>query len=325
MSGGDGWVGTVIDVSKWQSSLPDLSGVLGVIARAGIGTKPDTMFASHIANARKAGKWVGAYWYNWGDLSVSDQVNAFIAREQEVGGVQLHVLDWEGAEGFTAAQAADFMRIYKARTGDPIVLYASEGRYRDLGQDANWIANYSNEPSKSYDMWQYGSFRGVDGNHARQRILDLVQENTQMAQLAVTNRTEVNIVIAKGAIRRNLDGRADGYVFDAEYTRFSPYGAGPYRAFFVTVNGQAEVRLVTAKSTSGIIDLTQYGSTDVTKAASDARAAQLAADQAAIESANAARDAAVADLTTATADERERIALGLAAEEADRVRSLGGQ
>jgi Lyzozyme M1 (1,4-beta-N-acetylmuramidase) len=177
------WVpGTVIDVSKWQSSLPNLTGVLGVIARAGIGTKPDAMFTTHIRNAREAGKWVGSYWFNWGDLSVSEQVDAYIAREKEVGGVSLHTIDWEGTDGFTAAQTADFIRIYRARTGQPISLYASEGRFRDLGQDWNWIANYSSEPDKAYDMWQYGPFRGVDGNHAKQRILDLVAGADDMAR-----------------------------------------------------------------------------------------------------------------------------------------------
>lgn len=185
------WVpGVVIDVSKYQPSLPSLTGVIGVIARAGIGTKPDPMFVSHITDGRAAGKWVGSYWYNWGALTPSEQVNAYIAREQEVGGVDLHTIDWEGSEGFTAAQTAEFIRIYQQRTGDPILLYASEGRFRDLGQDGNWIANYSSEPNKAYDMWQYGPFRGVDGNHAKQKIIDLVR-GTTMAGPEVRNLTSL--------------------------------------------------------------------------------------------------------------------------------------
>lgn len=209
------WVpGTVIDVSKWQSSLPSLVGVIGVIARAGIGTAPDVKFKNHIADARAAGKWVGSYWFGWGALSVSDQVDAYIAREQEVGGVSLHVLDWESAEGLTAAQAADFIRIYKSRAGEPIALYASESRFRDLGQDWNWIANYSNEPTKAYDMWQYGPFRGVDGNHATQRILDLVAGATDMARFINLKGIEPapvrTVNVASGHDWLFLDGSVGG-------------------------------------------------------------------------------------------------------------------
>jgi len=209
------WVpGTVIDVSKWQSSLPDLTGVIGVICRAGIGTAPDTKFTSHIAAARSAGKWVGSYWFGWGSLSVSEQVDAYIAREKEVGGVSLHAIDWESADGLTAAQAADFIRIYKARSGNPILLYASESRFRDLGQDANWIANYSQEPQKAYDMWQYGPFRGVDGNHATQRILDLVAGADNMSKYINMNGATVTAgrtaAVSAGQDWFYLDGSKGG-------------------------------------------------------------------------------------------------------------------
>lgn len=238
MSGSDNWAATVIDVSKWQSSLPDLTGVAGVIARAGIGTKPDEMFTTHIAKARRAGLWVGSYWFNWGSLSVSDQVNAYIAREQEVGGVQLHVIDWEATEGFTATQTADFIRLYKARTGNLIGLYASEGRFRDLGQDWNWIANYSREPIKAYDMWQYGSFRGVDGNNARQRILDLAR-GTTVTPAPILDRNPKIVTANEGHTWRDLDGTT---ILDtgrsALAPRLSPYGiAGGLRAIYSSLAG----------------------------------------------------------------------------------------
>lgn len=249
MSAGDPWVGTVIDVSKWQSSLPSLSGVLGVIARAGIGTKPDPMFEDHIYNARKAGKWVGSYWYNWGDLSVSDQVNAYIARERGVGGVQLHAIDWEGVDGFTAGQTAEFIRIYRARTGHPILLYASESRFRDLGQDANWIANYLREPIKPYDMWQYGPFRGVDGNNANQRILDLVIRSQVALQAPIDNETPMLVTAAAGHTWYDLDGKT---ILETNRPvlglRLSPYGSGPARAIFATVDGRRRTVLINPAS-----------------------------------------------------------------------------
>jgi GH25 family lysozyme M1 (1,4-beta-N-acetylmuramidase) len=160
VSGGDSAL-LGVDVSKWQTTTPSLIGIDFLIARAGIGTKLDAYYDMHIANARKAAIVTGSYWFNWGTLSVSDQVAAYARSE---GDVDLHVIDWEGADGFTAAQTADFIRRYRALTGNRIGLYASESRFRDLGQDWDWIANYSREPIKHYDIWQYGPYHGADGN-----------------------------------------------------------------------------------------------------------------------------------------------------------------
>lgn len=307
MSGGEdpGWVGTVIDVSKWQSSLPDLTGVSGVIARAGIGTKPDALFTTHIANARKAGKWVGSYWYNWGDLSVSDQVNAYIAREKEVGGVQLHTIDWEGTEGFSASQTADFIRLYRARTGEPILLYASESRFRDLGQDANWIANYSQEPAKNYDMWQFGPFRGVDGNHARQRIIDFVKGSKQMAQLPISDMVPRTIVIPVGAKRYDLDGSGPDYTFTASYTRFSPYRVGTLYAYYAVINDKTVIRLVEANGTPIVAETADIWTPDEQAKLDAAVAAAISTSPYTSADIEAAK---VAGKAEGTLEERNRIA-----------------
>ena len=319
MSAGDPWIGTAIDVSKWQSELPSLAGVLGVIARAGIGTKPDVMFREHIANARAAGKWVGAYWYNWGSLSVSDQVNEFIGRELSVGGVQLHAIDWEGSEGFTAAQTADFIRLYRFRTGEPIGLYASEGRFRDLGQDWNWIANYSREPIKHYDMWQYGPFRGVDGNWVTDRIIDLVKESSQVAQAPITDTVQKRVGASDRTTVYDLDGKTIVGALSAVSDRLSPYAAAGMRAIYIGTGVGTAMKLVLCKPdyVRDVVDPTQFNQGDLDAA----KAEQKLADQAAIDLANAARDDALAQLDTAAATERERIAMALADDTADKVRT----
>lgn len=317
MSGADPWVGTVIDVSKWQSSLPDLSGVLGVIARAGIGTKPDLMFVPHITNARKAGLWVGSYWYNIGILTPSQEVDAYIAREAEVGGVNIHVLDWEGVDGFTAGQAAEFIRIYKARTGHSILLYASESRFTDLGQDANWIANYSREPVKQYDMWQYGSFRGVDGSNAQQRIIDLTKESS-MTPATITDETAKIVTKADNTPWYDLDGVTILSPSPGPLAaRLSPFGVGDKRAIFGTLSNVRRIVLIKPASTLPVVDPTQFDATDIAAA----KAEQAATDKTIIDAANKARDAAIATLNSAAATERERLALSLAAEEANRIRN----
>lgn len=318
MSGAEappGTVGIVIDVSKYQSSLPSLAGVLGVIARAGIATKPDPMFVQHITAARAAGKWVGSYWFNWGAISVSDQVDAYIAMEKSVGGVDLHVIDWEGDQGFTAAQTAQFIDLYRQRTGDPIGLYASQSRFRDLGQDWNWIALYQsqNPPNKAWDMWQYGPYLGVDGNFALQRILDLVKES-QMTPLPVTSTTPVNI--QRTPTWYNLDGtvHSQGHSTGLSY---SPYGVQGFRAFLA--NGQFFLNKPSA--VTPIPDDTPFGQADIDKAKADAAAAQAALDQAALDAAAAQHAADQAALATAAATERERLAVALGQDAADKVRN----
>lgn len=172
MSGADSFL-QGLDVSKYQSVTPSLTGAFFLIARRGIGTKLDATYDTHIANAKKAGLMTGSYWYGIGNIStmtVSEEVNAYIASE---GKVDHHVLDWEGADGFTAAQAKLFLALYKQRTGNRIWLYASESKFRDLGQDFDWVANYSREPSRHWDMWQYGPFRGADGDLFNGTLNDL--------------------------------------------------------------------------------------------------------------------------------------------------------
>lgn len=169
MSGSDTFL-LGLDVSKWQPTTPDLTGMHYLIARAGIGTQRDPTYGMHIAAAKAKGIATGSYWYNWGSLSVSDQVNAYIAAE---GDVDLHVIDWEGTEGFTSGQTAHFIDLYKLRTGNRIGLYASESRFLDLGQDWDWIANYTREPTKHYNLWQYGPLHGADGNRLPGNLIDL--------------------------------------------------------------------------------------------------------------------------------------------------------
>ena len=339
MSGSDPWLpGVVIDVSKWQASLPDLTGVVGVIARAGIGTKPDEKFDDHIRAARAAGKWVGSYWFNWGDLSVSDQVDAYIAREKSVGGVNLHVIDWESADGFTAAQTADFIRMYQNRTGEPIGLYASESRFRDLGQDWNWIANWSQGPSKNWDMWQYGKFRGVDGNHYTQRILDLVQGDTVQSFSAAPS--DMTIVVNNNAKVFNNSDLTGVPIIISPARSFDYVGtvpSGPRIIRWVPRAGDTSTYPVktgwagfVAKSQAGTpaaeIDPSPYTQAQMDAAKVAAASAQKAADQAALDAAatqhaadQAALKQAAADLTTAALKERERIAAALGQQEAQRV------
>lgn len=143
-----------IDVSHWQSTTPSLSGLGFLFARKSIGTQQDEKFGLHIGNARRAGRMTGAYHFNWSTISVADQVRAFLAN---VGDIDFYALDVEpdgGTPAFSRTQARDFiMRVQD--TGRQIGLYMSESSFFDAGQDWNWIANWSNRPSRPYRFWQY--------------------------------------------------------------------------------------------------------------------------------------------------------------------------
>jgi len=69
-------------------------------------------------------------------------------------------------------------------------------------------------------------------------------EVENMAQLPITDVTPVMIGIAEGSRRYMLDGTPDGYTFDQDYTRLSPYGVGSMRAYYAVVDGKRVLRLV---------------------------------------------------------------------------------
>ena len=159
-----------IDVSRYQSTTPDLSGMSFLFARATYATWPDGMFATHIANARKHGLIVGAYAFGTA-APVAAQVSAFLAA---AGSVDLFALDLErngNQASMTHAQARQFIAAVQA-TGRKCGLYASESGYPDLGQSWNWIANWSQVPAHPFAFHQY-----------RGSPLDLDHFNGTLAQL----------------------------------------------------------------------------------------------------------------------------------------------
>ena len=163
-----------IDVSRWQATTPSLSGKSFLFARATYGTVADAMYATHIANARKAGLLVGAYAFGVGDVPVADQVAAFLAT---AGSVHFYVLDLErngSRTSMTGTQAAAFIVAVRAK-GHPCGLYHSESGFPSLGQSYNWIANWSQIPAIGWTFWQYrGSPLDLDrfnGDLAKLRVL----------------------------------------------------------------------------------------------------------------------------------------------------------
>jgi hypothetical protein len=140
------------------------------------------MYDTHIKKARAAGLITGAYHFNWSPLSVISQVDTFI---RNAGDVDLYALDVEDnvnketgtrTEAFNQAQAREFIRLFKLKTGKKIGLYMSEsGFYTDVGQDWNWVAHWDREPRIHWDLWQFGPYKGEDGNRFNGTVAQLRQ------------------------------------------------------------------------------------------------------------------------------------------------------
>jgi hypothetical protein len=159
-----------IDVSTFQTTTPSLTGLSFLFARATYGTSVDGRYQMHAANARKAGLVQGAYGFGvYGDGA--GQAKAFLAA---AGAADLFVLDLETESGrprMTDAQAKAFIAAVKA-AGHKCGLYHSESGFPSLGQDYNWVANWSQVPSIG---WTFHQYRGSP--------LDLDHYNGTLAQL----------------------------------------------------------------------------------------------------------------------------------------------
>ena len=140
-----------IDVSKWQATTPDLTGLSFLIARASVGTASDTRYQMHTANARNAGLLVGAYHFAYSG-TIANQAAVFLAA---AGDVDLYFIDVEGDQAPTQAETAAFIdACHKA--GKPCGLYHSASGYFQAGQDYDWVAKWSpTPPARHWDFWQY--------------------------------------------------------------------------------------------------------------------------------------------------------------------------
>ncbi len=161
-----------IDVSVWQKTTPPLTGLSFLFARATYDTSPDTMYATHIANARKAGLRVGAYHFGTGRSTPQAQAAAFL---KAAGNVDFYCLDLESDPvPMTQQQAAAFITAVKA-SGRQCGLYHSASGFPSLGQSYNWIAKWGTAPPVGpWAFWQYqGS--PLDKDHFAGTAVDLAK------------------------------------------------------------------------------------------------------------------------------------------------------
>lgn len=251
-----------IDVSKWQSTTPPLTGLSFLFARASIGGLKDERYAQHIANARKAGLVTGAYHFNFDGASVADQVRVFLAA---AGDADLLALDVEGANAFNLAQTRAFIAGVQAK-GRKCGLYMSDSSfYANAGQDFNWVAKWSlTQPNHRWDFWQYTSdghiagytgrldFNYFAGSESELRLLGGIpaapDSATEEPMIVISDETPLLVDLKVGD--QLLDNAGNPLVkVSVAQTQHSPFEAefNPNfhaRAFTISTGGQTVLAFV---------------------------------------------------------------------------------
>ncbi len=167
-----------LDVSKYQTALPDLSGLTFIVLRSSIALTKDSKFTEHYANARKAGLVVMAYHYAYpaSAAGIPEQVAFFLATAKDCDFLWL---DQEEA-GFDDAQAQQFINLVRD-AGRACGLYHSASGFSGVNADAQWVADYRDAsvvagyPRRmsdgaellGWDLWQWtsaGRLPGYVGN-----------------------------------------------------------------------------------------------------------------------------------------------------------------
>lgn len=148
---------TGVDISRWQDPAHDADVFKGADfagIRATYGTAPDTAYAAHEANARKAGAVVIAYCFGRAGDPVA-QARATVAAAPHA---DLYALDVESdgaSPGMSAQGAVGWLAGMRGLTGKKLVLYHSESGYPHVGQDLRWVANWDGQPAIPWDFWQW--------------------------------------------------------------------------------------------------------------------------------------------------------------------------
>jgi hypothetical protein len=170
-----------LDVSNYQNGTPSLAGQSFLIAKATEGlTYADPTYHEHTAAAVAAGRRHGAYHFGHSGLDPVAQAAYLVAHAPDA---QFYALDSEGATRMTPAEeTAFFAALGKDKPGVKRLLYESlSGFDRQVGQDANWVADWGNTPPNiPFAFWQYTSNGSMQGYAGR---LDLDHFNGDQAAL----------------------------------------------------------------------------------------------------------------------------------------------
>jgi len=164
-----------IDVSVWQGDVSDaLKFCQFAFARASIGISPDGRYPYHLAQMKAAGNITGAYHFLVYGPGGTRQALYFLSQAKDA---QILACDMEGYVLKYPGVGRSFIAGLKANDPQhrPILLYSSEGTWPGrLGQDANWVANWSQQPRIPWKFWQRSGI-GLDRDVFNGMLADLQQ------------------------------------------------------------------------------------------------------------------------------------------------------
>lgn len=308
-----------IDISAHQADTPSLVGIKFIIARATYGKYPDIKYHLHYGN--RAGRYWGAYHFgrNFKYDSLEDQVSAFLKTVGDT--TRVCFLDVEADGGntpMTHAQAKEWIAAVK-KAGFKVGLYASQSAFFNAGQDFNDVARWGpTPPSIPWTFWQTrGAPLDIDRfNGTEQELADFM-----LGPLPESDTEEPVQFAAK--IERWASISPDGGPVTTIGAPLKDDGSTDFSQRLVVrpYNGRHLVELISRDR----LPATSDASLD--EAMFDALTSYaFPADQEAINAAVAAATAPLeakvkdlaAKLSTATEDERNRIAEA----EATRIKSL---
>jgi hypothetical protein len=319
-----------LDLSHWDNTSDySLTGKGFVVIKSTEGNGYiDPSFDDHLAKAKAAKVLIGSYHWCRNDAPIDGQAQYFVDHTRDKA-ITFLALDNEGTFRMGRSQLASLfaaVRKYDDRNL-PLLLYMSESVFLyNSGQDYNWPAKWgSTPPSGDWLLWQYASGSHNTSGEDQDRFDGSLTQlrailGGEMTPALITDLTPKTIT--RSGSWYELDGVTVNSTGHSVGDSYSPYGIGNgMRAFYA--NGKTYLTKPTA--VKAIIDPTQFDQTDINQAVK----AQKALDQAALEAAatqhtadQAAVKQALADLSTAAATERERIAVVAGKQEADRIRSL---
>lgn len=160
-----------IDVSNWQPNVDwsavKRAGIIGVVVKAGEGSKADPTFTSHIAGARRAGLPVQAYWF---ERPIGCSAEAAAIDRTVPKGIRV-TFDEEvpGLAGYAACQRA----AVRSHTGFDPVEYTSPGTLSDRSSLSLWEATYGPSLSVLWHplvAWQFTNAASVAGLHVDESV-----------------------------------------------------------------------------------------------------------------------------------------------------------
>jgi GH25 family lysozyme M1 (1,4-beta-N-acetylmuramidase) len=144
-----------IDVSAFNGSIEHIIRPLDFcIVRASVGAFLDSRYEKHSHDVLMAHKVLGAYHFATYGPGPTRQARTLL---NAAGNAAFLVVD---DEGMTLAHPTTvrwiIANLHKLdRQRRHVLLYASDGNWPgDLGQDGNWVANWSHEPTRTWRFWQ---------------------------------------------------------------------------------------------------------------------------------------------------------------------------